>query len=910
MEYIVVSTSICNYQEWQIRLLDWSRKKVGQKGKLILLLSEDVNHKGETTNFEFDTSVSVYKLPDWAKEWELANNDWWGGIPNKYESMKWLSTNLKLQPHDRLLFLDPDMIFLEPVDIAVKDNEVIGQEWTNYGEYTPDKYGRRKAIMYPFALTFSTLCKIVDDFKVLSISHRNKTKEWISDMYGLDNAFKKHNLELTFLPSLGLCTSWCPNDSKDFSEIIHFPNPLFDKNGEKYWFKQDFTRNQNQTLDTSKCKNTIDTLLISNVDQWRTGYRYYSDIYDKDLFKFYDGTGGYFLYEKYPGGFNNIRMSFELAVAISFLTNRTLVLPPDSLYYLLDEVCNVQDFFEDSDFGIKVLTYREFQKAEKILQPFSEIKSLCKVYDGRVVENVFNFEKVPVPVKFKKRRPVINIEDVFTPQDKYVFFNKNLLGNFYQTLYTKENDKLKSLISKYVRYKNIIFDIAFSFVTLLKDKSYYSLHVRRNDFQYKELHISSEDLYEYVSKTIPQGSKLYIATDHRDTEYFNIFKENYQVFFYDDLVKQLPHLYIQKKWIPIIEQLICTRGIKFVGNKLSTLSSYIYRMRGFMKDIEDKHYHLNSEIASLSYQRSFNEDDKFIANWAREYKDAWQIDTSKVFVSIASYCDTQLIPTLENLYKYCSNPDRLTVCVHLQDTEESLRTLKLKQFPNLKIIFTPKEKAQGVVWARNRIMEQHRNEPYFLCIDAHTRFKKNWDLILINQYNSIERPKVILTTYPNSFEVPDEKEEYHRIKTNAPLEIKEFIQPESTKSNKCRAKNKPAMKDFEVVDNKWVAAGFLFTRGEWVKEVKLPENIRFNGEEDFLTFLSYLKGWNPMICSEACIWHNYNFKDTDDVRYKEFNTQYLIEDRSIELVNEMLFAGGYQRTVEELENYFEIKLRR
>jgi len=127
MDYIVVSTSKCKYQEWQIRCLYWSMLKTNQEGKLILLLSDDINHAGETTDFNFDPSIEIHELPDWAKEWEINEGEWWGGIPNKYEAIKWLTDNREFNPDDTLLFLDPDMIFLEPINLFPNENQIIAQ---------------------------------------------------------------------------------------------------------------------------------------------------------------------------------------------------------------------------------------------------------------------------------------------------------------------------------------------------------------------------------------------------------------------------------------------------------------------------------------------------------------------------------------------------------------------------------------------------------------------------------------------------------------------------------------------------------------------------------------------------------------------------------------------------------------
>jgi len=54
----LISTSRCDYQVWQLKLLYWSIKKSNQKGKLILLVSSDELHAGETPHFNFPPDVT------------------------------------------------------------------------------------------------------------------------------------------------------------------------------------------------------------------------------------------------------------------------------------------------------------------------------------------------------------------------------------------------------------------------------------------------------------------------------------------------------------------------------------------------------------------------------------------------------------------------------------------------------------------------------------------------------------------------------------------------------------------------------------------------------------------------------------------------------------------------------------
>ena len=908
MDYIIVPTSKCLYQEWQLRLLQWSASKVKQKGKIIFLISQDYNHQTEVTNFDFP-GVETLFLPDWAKEWELTNNnDWWGGIPNKYESIKWLTQNKQFNNSDRILFLDPDMIFTEAIDLYPQHDEVIGQKWEGFTPLPEFPSSLNTSIMYPFAVTFYTLKKIVDSYRQFCIDIRKRTGRWESEMWGLSHAFESHSIKFTPLSDLGRCTLWNFDDSKNKSKLIHFPNPIESKDGEKLFFKQDYTFNLTQKIEVNKSRNTTDTLLLSNVDQQRTNYIYDNNIDSSNIFKFYTGGKGYLFFQPWPGGFNNIRMSYEQAVGIAYLTNRTLVLPPTYDMYLLSGNNNLESFFNTYDLGIKSLKFEEFCSFKGIESNLDKLKEISKILDYDSVANIINFEKIPVPKKFVKQRNVINSEDLFD-NSEIIYLDKNLLGSFHQSLYTKHETALKQLIAKYVVYRSDLRDIAWQFINHLEDKSYYSIHIRRNDFQYKHLFISGEEIYNNVKDIIPNGSKLYIATDADDKSLFEVLKQHYQVVFYDDVRNNVNIQGFNNDWIPIIEQLICSRGIKFIGNENSTLSSYIYRLRCYMNDIEDKNYYLNTVSQSPSTSNLFLSETNYQSNWVREYEDINYLDNSVILISIASYMDTQIFDTIKSLYGEVSNPNKVRVIVHLQDTQEQYNKFLELEYPNLEVIFTPNTEAQGVVWARNRIKDKYNNESYFLQVDSHSRFKENWDLILINQYNSIEEPKVILSTYPNHFDVPDPDKKYLNLPYNTPLVVDRFVHPESDTDNRLKMKNLPSLEDYQVVDTKWVAAGFLFTRGEWINEVKVPEQMVFSGEEDAQTHISYLKGWNIKVASEATVWHNYNYKTTEETPYRIHNNEYHLQDNSISEVNNFLFNQTYERSIKDLENYLGITFK-
>lgn len=352
-------------------------------------------------------------------------------------------------------------------------------------------------------------------------------------------------------------------------------------------------------------------------------YFYYKKYNFPKLFKNYTGEKGYLVLFPYIGGFNNTRMSLELALCLCYLTNRVLVLPPTYKMPHFEENLNISDFFDLKNLGIKWLSFIEFCDLKGFDYDFNLIKSKGKNFNHNIIENVIVQGSILPPLNFIRQRKLLKLHQIFD-NTEIITSDSNLLGNFYTTIFTPHIFSLKQLIAKHLIIREDIFSKGAELIDKLKDLSYYSIHIRRNDFEWKEAWIDSQTLFNNIKDIIPLNSKLYISTDHPSNDkFFDIFKKNYQTIFYKDLVQQEN---FPKNWIPLLEMLICTRGKRFIGTKFSTFSTYIYRLRGYMDDILDNNYYINTEPFNPYIQGPFIKNPEFNDNWTREYPDGWNLN--------------------------------------------------------------------------------------------------------------------------------------------------------------------------------------------------------------------------------------------------------------------------------------------
>lgn len=320
----------------------------------------------------------------------------------------------------------------------------------------------------------------------------------------------------------------------------------------------------------------------------------------------------YIITTLWPGGMNNVRISFETSCALAYCTNRILVVP--ELCYIDhlrsasgDNMHDLRMFFEFDDLGISVMGLTEFCNKEGIsLDELNDgSNESCTVYNIRNFDTCHNYigirsnddndndnaNAAPKLKCFSNRTEIKLRED-----SKYVYFNNCLLGTFYSMIWdSNSNDWVKMYVWKHVHYKPNFVEAAMKIVHWLKREhggAYHSMHVRRGDFMwcgYKYTCCTMEDVVKHIEPHIvhPMNACLYIATDSDDLSEFSVVATKYRVVTLQDVLGHANEdddggLVIDPVYYGMIEQIICAHGTKFFSHPLSTFSNYVHRLRGYM----------------------------------------------------------------------------------------------------------------------------------------------------------------------------------------------------------------------------------------------------------------------------------------------------------------------------------------
>lgn len=253
-----------------------------------------------------------------------------------------------------------------------------------------------------------------------------------------------------------------------------------------------------------------------------------------------------------------------------------------------------------------------------------------------------------------------------------------------------------------------------------------------------------------------------------------------------------------------------------------------------------------------------------------ERKEHWrtpfsQLDLSKkvrrdlIFVSIASYRDSECPYTVRSLLENAQHPQNLRIVVFEQNKYSDAQVEET--LPQVRVVRTSYVNAKGPVWARYVIQQYWDGEEYVMQIDSHTRVLRNWDTILKNMLASLihkrNTDKCVLTQYPPEYERSSTSTSLPRDKLRSGLYVEGFKLPDRcTRIQSEYTDERPS----EPFESKAWAACFSFSKWSILRDAPYDPYFPFLffGEELDITLRLFTRGWFFYSPNESIVFTMFN----------------------------------------------------
>ena len=285
---------------------------------------------------------------------------------------------------------------------------------------------------------------------------------------------------------------------------------------------------------------------------------------------------------------------------------------------------------------------------------------------------------------------------------------------------------------------------------------------------------------------------------------------------------------------------------------------------------------------------------------------------ASIFVQIPSYHDFELFRTVKDCYEKSSGSHVINFGIHLTYFEK--KEFDVPSLHNLSINISKAPENIGVGMSRFLANEFYNGEDYYLQIDSHMRFEKNWDDILINNYKKYvsDGANPVISAYPGAYEYQDLKPVI--LNNKAHVAYTDFIQELSFQNN--FVPHQRAVGNFSNnVFTRSVSAASIFGSGE-IASIKPNKKIFFWGEEILTAIRLYTHGFDIMLPESQNLYHLYydgekGFKNLRRQVTSDFiDEPIMLEKKSQEELSRIIIDKpigdqelGSERTLEQYESF-------
>ena len=284
------------------------------------------------------------------------------------------------------------------------------------------------------------------------------------------------------------------------------------------------------------------------------------------------------------------------------------------------------------------------------------------------------------------------------------------------------------------------------------------------------------------------------------------------------------------------------------------------------------------------------------------------VQNDTIFVSIASYRDTECPKTILNLYKNAKNPQNIFVGICQQNNTGDIDCLEelvknnndIIPMNNVRTIRLPYFDAMGCAYARYMSSKLWNKETFYLQIDSHTQFVKDWDEICISSVKDAEailpnipelNGKVVLSYFPKA-NYNENEEIPHNINDTLPYSCKTTVKDNGLVG--IGAFETDDFKNFPLIIPS-IAGGFVFSRSEFLKSIPYDPLILYSVEEEVLLAARlWTHGYTIIAPMKNVCVHLYNDENREKLNYKK---------------QSLIWDDNKGQSIDSLKNGSDLRLR-
>ena len=295
-----------------------------------------------------------------------------------------------------------------------------------------------------------------------------------------------------------------------------------------------------------------------------------------------------------------------------------------------------------------------------------------------------------------------------------------------------------------------------------------------------------------------------------------------------------------------------------------------------------------------------------------------------IFISIASFRDPTLVKTIKSALDNAKYPDSIVFGLGLQYEPEEMPDLSFLHPRQKKTLYWKPEDRPGLIKIRYLLSKLYGYEQYFLMIDSHMEFIKDWDL-KIYQYMDMAQAKsghdknILLVQSPmripgtDRIAVNDQK--FHFVQS---IDEKSYTQEKMPEPYVVSIRPVNNVKtDFEEMEytTTW-RSGAVVMPGKFIREVGFDPYTHGHHEEGYLSFKSFIKGWNIYQVNTDMITHTpdeyyaavWNNESANRLIYdvpKYFDNDYTLRDFAMAFIYNDFSKYAIKDPVRTAEDYWK-----